>query len=153
MNKNKLLTLISLASVFAIASTVIAVNSGTNNYRANALTRNGGSEVWHHYAAISPTSTRHGSRQFWAKGSEDCQTPYYENPGVTCVEHDFSTYEAFYNMSPTDPRYIAPTTSSPVENGDDTVTYGIYPQTYLKDTDDNNILYDDYGTLNAIHYN
>ncbi len=137
MKKKKFLFLFPTVSTFLLGA-VILVSGGLDNIEA--LTRSG-SEVWHHYAAIAPTENTHGSKEFWAKGSEGCSTPYFEDPGVTCTEHDFSTYESFVSLTIDDSRYVPslfeernavyPT----ISNDGKTVTYGIYPQTNVNDVD------------------
>ena len=109
MNKNKLLTLISLASVFAIASTVIAVNSGLGNAKVNALTRNGGPSSY----AIEFTPTKNklfnetdSSRH---AGVTACQTNLGNDIYIAYADSFYSEgnfislgtqYGAFCNYSP-----------------------------------------------------
>lgn len=137
MKKKKILFLFPIVSTFLLGA-VILISGGLDNIEA--LTRNSSEEIWHHYAAVTPTENMHGSKEFWAKGSEGCSTPYFEDPGVTCTEHDFSTYDSFEALTISDERYIPslfeernavyPTLS----NDGKTVTYGIYPQTNVNNS-------------------
>ena len=125
----------------ALTGTVIAANNDLNDISifANA----GGTDSWYHYNAVAPTSTRHGSKEFWAKSNDDCATHVLIEPeGTILGTRDFSENEYFYDLESNDDRYIAPSASSPID-GNGIVTYGLYPQTYLKDIDGI------YATLNS----
>ena len=93
-------------------------------------TSDGKEGTWHHFAAVAPTGTRHGSKEFWTYSGRDNNPYQLTDPKVeNYVNHDnFDTYESFLNMSTNDIRYVIPTTCSPVDNGDGTYTYGVYPQ-------------------------
>ena len=123
--------MITLAGIVAASGNV--VDTGVF-----AIKRNGGAEVWHHYAEVAPTESTYGSKEFWAKGSEGCQTRYFTDPGVTCIEHDFSSYEEFATLTYGHELYIPSLFETrnavyPIDNGDGTITYGIYPQTNIDD--------------------
>lgn len=130
MNKKKILLSITVASsMIAITGAVLVINGGLKNSSVFATN----DVVWYHYDAVEPTPTRHGSKEFWASSSDNCQTFRLDDPGAgSYVERDFSANPYFDDLSKTDDRYIAPTSSSPIINGN-TVTYGIYPQTVLTD--------------------
>lgn len=134
MNKKKILLLTTVSSMVAVVGTVIFANGGLSGL--SALATNG--EVWHHYAAVAPTETTHGSKEFWASSTDGCATHTFTNPGqgVTCEEHDFSTYDSFASLSRDDDRYVWCLNEqwgiTPVIT-ENTVTYGIYPQKNVND--------------------
>ena len=128
MNKKKALTA-SIISLTAITGTLFAFSISSSNNRVTLATS---PEVWYHYAEIAPTSTRHGSREFWASSTDDCATHQFVSPGVASIDRNFLDNEYFFSLTNEDDRYIAPTSSSPIINGN-TVTYGIYPRTVLTD--------------------
>lgn len=133
MNKKKVLLSVTVTSMIAATGAVLAINGGLKNSSVFATN----DEVWYHYAAVDPTPTRHGSKEFWASSTDKCATHQFVNPGVASIDRNFLDNEYFYSLTKEDDRYIAPTSSSPIINGDgetgDTVTYGIYPQTVLTD--------------------
>ena len=133
MNKKKILLSAAATSMIAISGAVLAINGGLKS--SSVFATNG--EVWYHYAEIAPTSTRHGSKEFWASSIDGCTTHQFVNPGVTSIDRNFLDNEYFYSLTKEDDRYIAPTSSSPIINGGgetgDTVTYGIYPRTVIMD--------------------
>ena len=128
MKKKKILLCVAVTSMIAVTGTVLAINGGLEN--SSVFATNG--EVWYHYAEIAPTPTRHGSKEFWASSTDGCATHQFVNPGVASIDRNFFDNEYFYSLTKEDDRYIAPTSSSPIINGN-TVTYGIYPQTVLTD--------------------
>lgn len=132
--KKKLLIVASSAAVAMVATlSITAFNSGI--FSAFAADQN----VWYHYAAVEPTDTMYGSKEFWANSVNNCSTHVFENPGVPCVEKDFSTYQSFLDLVPDDDRYVP---SINQQNGIDpciyessgVVTYGLYPQTNVNDS-------------------
>ena len=148
MNRNKLFLIASSISLFAVIASVVATSGGFDSRNVYNVARGTEGGVWHHYEAVGATSTRHGSREFWANSNSNCLTFQLSAPdGVDVkdiVNHDnYDTYESFYNMATNDERYINPTSSAPFENGNGTVTYGIYPQAKL--VNDDNI----YSTLES----
>ena len=128
MNKKKILLSVAATSMIAISGAVLAINGGLKS--SSVFATNG--EVWYHYAAVDPTPTRHGSKEFWASSIDGCATHQFVNPGVASIDRNFLDNEYFYSLTKEDDRYIAPTSSSPIINGN-TVTYGIYPQTVITD--------------------
>ena len=133
MNKKKILLCAAVTSMIAVTGAVLVINGNLKGLSVFAT--NG--EVWYHYAEIAPTSTRHGSKEFWASSSDGCATHQFVNPGVASIDRNFLDNEYFYSLTKEDDRYIAPTSSSPRINGDgetgDTITYGIYPRTVITD--------------------
>lgn len=133
--KKKILLLTTLSSMVAVVGTVVFANGGLSGL--SALATNG--EVWHHYAAVAPTDTTHGSKEFWASSTDGCATHTFTDPGVTCVEHDFSKYKSFATLTWDDDRYVWSLNEQrdlgiiPVVTGK-TVTYGLYPQTNVDDS-------------------
>ena len=134
MNKKKILLSVTLTSMIAVTGAVLAINGGLNSSSAFATN----DVVWHHYAAVAPTETDYGSKEFWASSANGCATYTFTDPGVTCEEHDFSTYESFASLSRDDDRYVFSLSEQrsfgilPVITGN-TVTYGLYPQTNVND--------------------
>ncbi len=134
MDKNKILLSVAITSMIAVGA-VFAVSGGLKS--SSAIATNG--EVWHHYAAVKPTETTHGSKEFWASSTDGCATHTFTNPGpeVTCEEHDFSTYDSFASLSRDDDRYVWCLNEqwgiTPVVT-EKTVTYGLYPQKNVNDS-------------------
>ena len=121
--------------MIAITSAALAINGGLNSSSISAMD----DVVWHHYAAVEPTKDKHGSKEFWASSADGCTTHTFTNPGVTCEEHDFSTYDSFASLSRDDDRYVWCFKEQrdlgiiPVVAGN-TVTYGLYPQKNVNDS-------------------
>lgn len=136
MNKRNVLLSVTVTSMIAVTCAVLAINGGLENSSISAT--NG--EVWHHYAAVAPTENTHGSKEFWASSADGCATHTFTNPdpGVTCIEHDFSTYDSFATLTWDDDRYVWSLNEQrdlgiiPVVT-ENTVTYGLYPQTNVND--------------------
>lgn len=103
MNKNKVLLSVAVTSMI-IFGAVLVFNGGLNSSSVFATN----DEVWHHYAAVDPTETTHGSKEFWASSVDGCATHTFTDPGpgVTCVDHDFSTYDSFATLTCDDDRYV-----------------------------------------------
>ena len=134
MKRKGLVLLASLVSICAITSTVLFVNSSLNDTSVFAV----GSDQWHHYAAVEPTETKHGSKEFWANESNGCKTYTFIDPEVECIEHDFSTYESFETLTPDDDRYV-PTIKQQLGidpcyyRNQSKITYGLYPKDHVDD--------------------
>lgn len=134
MNKNKILLSVAMTSMI-IFGAVLVFNGGLNSSSVFATN----DEVWHHYAAVDPTDTTHGSKEFWASSVDGCATHTFTDPGVDkCVEHDFSTYDSFATLTCDDDRYVPSGNESlgitPMfSTKNKTVTYGLYPQTVVDD--------------------
>ena len=136
MNKNKILLSAAMTSMI-IFGAVLVFNGGLNSSSVFATN----DEVWHHYAAVAPTETTHGSKEFWASSVDGCATHTFTNPGpgVTCEEHVFSTYDSFAALTCDDDRYVPSVNESlgitPMFSAKNkTVTYGLYPQTVVDDS-------------------
>ena len=135
MDKKKILLCVAATSMIAVAGAVIFANGGLKSSFVFATD----GAVWHHYAAVAPTDTTHGSKEFWASSTDGCATHTFTDPGVTCVEHDFSTYDSFDSLSRDDDRYVLSLNEQrdlgiiPVVT-ENTVTYGLYPQTNVDDS-------------------
>ncbi len=134
MNKKKVLLSVTVTSMIAITGSVLAINGGLKNLSVFATD----GEVWYHYAAVDPTETTHGSKEFWASSANGCLTHTFTRPEAECEERDFSTYDSFASLSRDDDRYVFNLSEQrtfgiiPVVTGD-TVTYGLYPQTNVND--------------------
>lgn len=134
MNKKKILFSVAVTSTIVVGA-VFAVNAGLKS--SSVFATNG--EVWHHYAAVAPTKTTHGSKEFWASSINGCTTHTFDDPGVTCVEHNFSTYDSFATLTCDDDRYVPSGNESlgitPMfSTKNKTVTYGLYPQKNVNDS-------------------
>lgn len=137
MNKKKVLLSVTVTSMIAVAGAVLVINDGLKSSSVFATN----DEVWHHYAAVAPTETTHGSKEFWASSTDGCATHTFTDPGpgVTYEEHDFSTYDSFATLTCDDDRYVPSGNESlgitpmfSTENN--TVTYGLYPQKNVNDS-------------------
>lgn len=134
MNKKKVLLSVTATSMIAVTGAVLVINGGLNS--SSAFATNG--EVWHHYAAVAPSETTHGSKEFWASSTDGCATHTFTDPGpgITCIEHDFSKYDSFASLSRDDDRYVWCLNEqwgiTPVVT-ENTLTYGLYPQTNVND--------------------
>ncbi len=99
--------------------------------------------VWYHYGQIDPTEEMHGCKEFWANGGDNCVTHRFEEPAdVTIIERDFSTSDQFTNLSKDDNRYIRSFQEDKalgilpvIDEENNAITYGMYPQTVVDDTD------------------
>ena len=130
----KILLSLTVTSMI-VAGAVFAINGGLNS--SSAFATNG--EVWHHYAAVAPTETTHGSKEFWASSVDGCATHQFTDPGVACVEHNFSTYESFAALTCDDDRYVPSGNESlgitpMLSTLNKTITYGLYPQKNVNDS-------------------
>lgn len=135
MNKKKILLSVNITSMIAITGAVLAINGGLKSLSVFAT--NG--EVWYHYAAVEPDVTTHGSKEFWASSVDGCATHQFVDPGVTCEERDFSTYDSFATLTCDDDRYVPSGNESlgitPMfSTKNNTVTYGLYPQKNVNDS-------------------
>lgn len=136
MNKKKILLSVSITSMVAITGAVLVINGGLNSSSAFATN----DVVWHHYAAVAPTENKHGSKEFWASSADGCATHTFTDPGVECIEHDFSKYDSFASLSRDDDRYVWCLNEQwglgivPVLREGDTMTYGLYPQKNVNDS-------------------
>ena len=134
MKKEKILLSVT-ATMVAITGAFLAINGGLKNSSVFATNE----VVWHHYAAVAPTDTTHGSKEFWASSADGCATHTFTDPGVTCVERDFSTNDSFASLTWDDDRYVWSLNEQrdlgiiPVVT-ENTVTYGLYPQKNVNDS-------------------
>ena len=103
MNKKKLL-LVAATSMIAVVGLTFAINSSGKEQEIFGS----GPDRWHHYAAVAATEDSHGSKEFWSNESDGCATHTFVNPGVVCIEHDFSEYPSFATLTSDDDRYVAP---------------------------------------------
>lgn len=134
MNEKKVLLSVAVTSMIAITGAVLVINGGLDSSSAFATN----DEVWYHYAAVAPTETTHGSKEFWASSTNGCATHRFSDPGVACVEHDFSKNDYFATLTCDDDRYVPSGNESlgitPMfSTKNKTVTYGLYPQTNVND--------------------
>ena len=69
--------------------------------------------LWKHYAAVEPTTTRHGSKEFWANCSELGTNSLYKPTTGTIVEGgDFGATNYFNELNSSDKRFAAKITYS-----------------------------------------
>lgn len=105
MKKKALLVAItSLSLAVGVTAGVLTYKSGNNSF-AGAKDES----YWYHYAQVTPTETKHGSKEFWA----NCSTHNFslENPGVgedIREGVDFATTSYFEELTDSDPRYLPP---------------------------------------------
>lgn len=108
MGKRKLLVMtFGLTSIMAVAAAV-TLNSSNLDYIAFADESHTSSCVFNHYDAVMPTSTTHGSKEFWA-----CCSAHHgfllDEPDYGTI-HDAGAFSGYYfdNLDPEDARYLAP---------------------------------------------
>lgn len=105
MKKKVLLVAItSLSLAVGVTAGVIAYKTDNDNF-AGAKDES----YWYHYAQVTPTETKHGSKEFWA----NCSTHNFslENPGAgedIREGVDFATTSYFEELTDSDPRYLPP---------------------------------------------
>jgi len=105
MKKKVLLVAItSLSLAVGVTAGVLAYKSDNNSF-AGAKDES----YWYHYAQVTPTETKHGSKEFWA----NCSTHNFslENPGAgedIREGVDFATTSYFEELTDSDPRYLPP---------------------------------------------
>ena len=119
-------------SLSAITITCCAiVVAGLNKQSLNV--RGAGLALWYHYDSISPTRTRHGSKEFWINCSD--YSIVLEEPDYGKIKdgRDFSTLDDFYNLDSNDVRFVQVESEPVIEN--DTVLFGVYPQNVVHDQD------------------
>lgn len=137
MNKKKILLSVAVTSTIAITGAVLAINGGLKSSSVFA-TNDTNDVVWYHYAAVQPTDTTHGSKEFWASSIDECATHTFTNPGGECPERDFSKNDYFASLTCDDDRYVPSGNESlgitPMFSAKNkTVTYGLYPQKNVND--------------------
>lgn len=107
MKINNKKTLLVLAAVALVGGTFTAVAlAKENGFSVSAAEDE--NTIWKHYAAVAPTFTSHGSKEFWANCSE-IGTHVFEEPKVGKIQEgdDFSKTPYFNELTPTDDRYVA----------------------------------------------
>ena len=103
--KNK--GLIIAMTIVSAASIVFASLATTHNQ--TKLVRANDGVYWNHYSQVTPTLTKHGSKEFWA----NCSTHNFslEHPGAGADIREgvaFETTSYFDELSDEDPRYLPP---------------------------------------------
>lgn len=107
MKINSKKTLLVLAAVALVGGTFTAVAlTKENGFSVSAAEDE--NTIWKHYAAVAPTFTSHGSKEFWANCSE-IGTHVFKAPGVGKIQEgdDFSKTAYFKELTPEDDRYVA----------------------------------------------
>lgn len=108
MKKNQKVMLLAFAAAMGVgAVSTLALREGGRTFDVIA-NDNADSVVWKHYAAVTPTYTSHGSKEFWASCAE-LGTHVFEAPTKGKIEEggDFSKTAYFTELAETDDRYIA----------------------------------------------
>ena len=107
MNKKSLVAVTSLMLLVAVAGTAVAFNAvlGKGGFAIANVENN----YWNHYEQVTPTLTKHGSKEFWA----NCATHSYvlENPGVGEDIREGGAFDStiyFDELTSEDPRYLPP---------------------------------------------
>ena len=107
MNKKKtiVLALAGLLSAGAFGGVLMNETGGIANVFAND---NADAVLWKHYAAVAPTFTSHGSKEFWANCSS-LGVHQLEAPTKGTIEEggDFSATTYFKELTAEDDRYVA----------------------------------------------
>lgn len=107
MKINSKKTLLVLAAVALVGGTFTAVAlAKENGFSVSAAEDE--NTIWKHYAAVAPTFTSHGSKEFWANCSE-IGTHVFEEPKVGKIQEgdDFSKTAYFKELTAADDRYVA----------------------------------------------
>lgn len=115
MKKKTSLVLISLSALLAIGGgTGLAIASGlADNLLATSEETN---NYWNHYEAVAPTTTMHGSKEFWAHCS--LHEFVLSHPGLSEDIREgvaFNSTSYFAELTSEDARYVAPLAAD-VEN-------------------------------------
>ena len=107
MNKKKtiILAVAGLLAGGAFGGAMMNSQGGIANVFAND---NAEAVVWKHYAAVAPTFTSHGSKEFWANCSS-LGVHQFEAPTKGTIEEggDFSATTYFKELAADDDRYVA----------------------------------------------
>ena len=106
MKKKTVLLALTIASV-CLSTGVIALTRA--NFDINSVTVATDGSYWYHYAQVTPTETKHGSKEFWA----NCSTHNFvlEDPGVGEDVREgvaFDTTKYFDELTSEDARYLPP---------------------------------------------
>lgn len=93
--------------VLALGLVGVIASQNTFNIGIGVRAEDPANVVWKHYAAVEPTTTRHGSKEFWANCSE-LGTRSLTKPAKGLFEEggDFSKTAYFEELTPEDDRYV-----------------------------------------------
>lgn len=96
--------------VMALGLAGVIASQNTFNIGIGVHAEDPNNVLWKHYAAVEPTTTRHGSKEFWANCSE-LGTHSLTKPAKGKIEEggDFSATTYFTELTPKDDRYIVKT--------------------------------------------
>lgn len=94
--------------VMALGLVGVIASQNTFNIGIGVHAEDPNNVLWKHYAAVEPTTTRHGSKEFWANCSE-LGTHSLTKPAKGKIEEggDFSATSYFAELNPSDNRYVA----------------------------------------------
>ena len=129
MKKNVLLVVLSTLTTSVLTAFVFS-----SNIKNTFAVKGSDNVVWYHYHEVKATSTRHGSKEFWANCST--HTFSFTEPDSSNILEGvaFDTTSYFFELDESDDRYIAPLCATPIKTGN-TITYGLYPQSHISDDD------------------
>ena len=127
-------------------STLLVFGFFITNSNSNSLILNKATspKTYKHYNAIAPTPTQHGCREFWVLCSDYSYTFTAPTDGTIVEGGDITDNPSFdwNGMDVLDERFIPSTNQQkswgmvPVlDQGNNKVTYGLFPQTYVSDAD------------------
>lgn len=110
MKKNKKMTLV--ASALAVSGVLAGMVIATNGVSAIIAEENthvhGDNCIIHHYAAISPTASKAGVKEYWICCNDPNHSISFEAP--TTGQITDATHTSDFTVTADDPRYIAPYT-------------------------------------------
>lgn len=139
MKKSLVLALTSLTALSTAAVTAVVFNSDGFYDFTNAT----GNIVYKHYNAIAPTNNEHGCCEFWVSCSDYSYSLTQPEYGTVVEGGNITDNSAFdwANMNVLDERYIPSINQQkswgmiPVlDSGNNKITYGLFPQTYVSDS-------------------
>lgn len=152
MKKKIILLLTTVASSATMVSALAILNNRESSEYAGAAGiayRASSHANYKHYNAIAPTDNEHGCHEFWVDCSNYSYTLTMPTDGSIAEGGDITNNPSFdwTNMNVLDERYIPSNNQQknwgmvPVlDSGNNRITYGLFPQTYVSDTDTINAL-------------
>ena len=106
MKKKHIIVSVALSAITISTGLVFAAKNG---FSINNFTVASSGNYWNHYAAVAPTTTTHGSKEFWANCSTHNYSLTQPGPGEDIREGvAFNTTTYFNELDSSDPRYVAP---------------------------------------------
>lgn len=141
MKKNALIYLGLTGGIFAVASTFLFTSGNETPFFSLSMAPLNG-PVYKHYNAIAATDNEHGCSEFWVSCSDFSYVLEQPTEGSIIEGGNITDNPSFDwdSMDYFDGRFIPSINQQkawgmiPVKNNNK-VTYGLYPQTYVSDTD------------------